>query len=530
MKLRTNKLQALAGVALGALLVTQSPASAGNTTDEIQFLKARLKQLEEKVARQDKQIRGVAKSPKMPAAQDTPLVCKDGPCEPPPAPPPVFVSFTNGLQVESWDKAFSFKIGGRIFIDGGISTQPEQGYSGNAGFRRARLEVEGKAFHDWLYKFQYDFTSSGIAGIRDAYLAYKSPSLAILPFTKDPLVFMIGEMKEPFGLEELTSSKYIDFIERALPSDAFSPGRHVGVSAGAHGENWSAKFGVYTTSLEDTSVNPSPEIAANQAVPNSVATGGKQYLDLTGRLTFAPIHEKDALLHIGGGGRYQIVNSATGQSQAKVLRLGNSLRTEANILRENLLGTPDLSCGLVFGASAECTKDIITYNAELAASYGPFNFQGEYFGTNYNRSASALAYARANGAGVNALGGTSQNFNGFYVYGTWYLTGESRAESYKVGALNSAEFGRIKILHPVSEGGIGAWEIGGRYSMVDLNSGGIQGGRQEDFTLGLNWYPEKGVRLMANWVHVAHLSAPFDRPYLNGINPDIFLMRAQVDW
>jgi phosphate-selective porin OprO/OprP len=261
-----------------------------------------------------------------------------------------------------------------------------------------------------------------------------------------------------------------------------------------------------------------------------VATGGQQYLDLTGRLTIAPILEKDALLHIGGGGRYQIANSATGQTEGNVMFLGSNTRTEANILRENLIGTPDLSCGLVFGASAQCTRNITTFNAELAASYGPFNFQGEYYSTHYSRSAAALAYAAANGAGANALGGTSLNFNGFYAYGTWYLTGESRAQAYKVGALNSAEFGRIKILHPVSEGGIGAWEIGARYSMVDLNDGGIQGGRQEDFTVGLNWYPEKGVRLMANWIHVAHLSAPYNRPFLNGINPDIFLMRAQVDW
>jgi phosphate-selective porin OprO and OprP len=59
---------------------------------------------------------------------------------------------------------------------------------------------------------------------------------------------------------------------------------------------------------------------------------------------------------------------------------------------------------------------------------------------------------------------------------------------------------------------------------------GRKGGRQTDFTLGLNWYPDKGIRFMANWVNVFQYSANFNRPDLNGIHPNIFILRAQVDW
>jgi hypothetical protein len=112
-----DKKKALAAGALVALASVQAGAArADDTAAEIRFLKARLKQLEEKVARQDKQIRGVAKLPAMPP--ETPIVCKDQPCPPLlPAPPPIFVSFKNGLKVESFDHDFSFKIGGRIFVD-----------------------------------------------------------------------------------------------------------------------------------------------------------------------------------------------------------------------------------------------------------------------------------------------------------------------------------------------------------------------------------------------------------------------------
>jgi phosphate-selective porin OprO/OprP len=59
---------------------------------------------------------------------------------------------------------------------------------------------------------------------------------------------------------------------------------------------------------------------------------------------------------------------------------------------------------------------------------------------------------------------------------------------------------------------------------------GIVGGRQNDFTLGVNWYPDKGIRFMANWVRVVNLSAPFSAPWEQGAHPNLFMMRAQVDW
>src|ERR1700730_15437410 len=100
-----SETKALAAVLLVTLASPQAPALADDAAAEIRFLKKRLMQLEEKVARQDKQIRGVAKFPAIPPAPETPaIVCKDQPCpEPPPPPPPVFVSFANGLKVESWD-------------------------------------------------------------------------------------------------------------------------------------------------------------------------------------------------------------------------------------------------------------------------------------------------------------------------------------------------------------------------------------------------------------------------------------------
>ncbi|MCI0598189.1 MAG: OprO/OprP family phosphate-selective porin [Beijerinckiaceae bacterium] len=550
-----NKKKALVAVMLAALTVPQAAPRAEDTGAEIRLLKERLKQLEAKVTKQEKDRKEAeARAHQFGVAAAPPVVCKDAPCPPPPElPPPVWVSFKNGLLVESFERDFSFRLGGRVFVDGGVSTQPFNGREGTAGLTSARLQVDGKAFKYWLYKLQYEFVSSTAngttqGGIRDAFFALRHPALAFLPFTPEPVVLQIGNFYEPSGLERTTSKNYTDFIERAMVSDALAANRHVGFAAFAHDKNWTAKAGIFTTSPEDRLLAPAPGIPPfafpPAAVPPflfpGVATGGGQYFDVSGRLTYAPILDKDTLIHLGASARYRRPNDETGLSDSRVMLLGSNINSEANILGENLLGTPDLSCGLVPVATAlatravagKCVSDIVSYGAELVASVGPFSLQGEYMGVNYNRNASALAVAAAaNGLFPNALGGTSLHFSGYYVYGTWYLTGESRAAAYKVNDFDRpATFGQIKILDPVSKGGIGAWELAARFSELNLNSGGITGGREQNVTVGLNWYPDPGLRLMFNYINVVGLSAPFNRPFLNGARPSIFLMRAQVNW
>ena len=156
-------------------------------------------------------------------------------------------------------------------------------------------------------------------------------------------------------------------------------------------------------------------------------------------------------------------------------------------------------------------------------------------GAHYDRNAALIEFLQAPGA-------ASLNFSGYYLYATWYLTGESRAASYRTDYRRPGTFDQIHIINPVSAGGTGAWEAAVRFSEINLNSGGflvhqpvvfpsnIQGGRQTDLTVGLNWYPEPGIRFMANWINVLQLAAPYDRAYLNGIHPNIFLMRAQMNW
>ena len=458
MKLRDNN-KALAAVAVVAFATHSGIARADDVAAEIhqlkqevkklEPLKERLKQLEAEVAkekRERKEAQGEARgNVRNAAAPPLPgIVCKDAPCPPsPPPPPPVLVSFQNGLGVETLDHDFGFKIRGRLFIDGGVSSQPEKGYASQVNLTQARLGIDGKAFRFWEYKFEYDFagsapltsltgtTTTPAGGIRDAFVA--------LGYF-DPVIFQAGNFYEPFSLERINSKLYTDFMERSLVTEGLGPSRHIGVAAFTSGQNWTVKGGFFSTSFEDKALAPLP--------------GGNQYWDLAGRVTFAPIMTNDALLHVGGSVRYQRPNNATAVSDDRVLALGNNVRTEANVLNENLLGTQPLDCAAtVLGEN--CTKNVLDYGAEAVAAYGPFSVQAEYMGAHYNRDPALIEFLRAPGA-------SSLNFSGYYAYATWYLTGESRAASYRTDYRRPGTFDQIKILHPFSAGGTGAWELAAR--------------------------------------------------------------------
>lgn len=70
------------------------------------------------------------------------------------------------------------------------------------------------------------------------------------------------------------------------------------------------------------------------------------------------------------------------------------------------------------------------------------------------------------------------NFRGFYVLGSWVLTGEFRAYNRDTGVA-----GRIE-----PKGRWGAPEVYARWSMVDLEDGPVQGGQYERLEIGFNWW------------------------------------------
>ena len=63
----------------------------------------------------------------------------------------------------------------------------------------------------------------------------------------------------------------------------------------------------------------------------------------------------------------------------------------------------------------------------------------------------------------------SPTYDGWYIDASWYITGETRNYEASTG-----EFGRTKVKRPVygGSGGWGAWQIAGRYDVLDLSDKG----------------------------------------------------------
>ena len=93
---------------------------------------------------------------------------------------------------------------------------------------RLRMTLSGGAFRPWLkYSFQVDFSRTGGEGgsrIKDAILEIRPPGR--------PFRVLAGQFKAPFGLQQLTSSGRLQFVDRAITDAKFNPGRDMGAMFG----------------------------------------------------------------------------------------------------------------------------------------------------------------------------------------------------------------------------------------------------------------------------------------------------------
>jgi len=338
------------------------------------------------------------------------------------------VSTKGGIKAKSADGDFSFKFGGRVQVDAGyVDEDKDSGFDHNSGteFRRLRLFAKGKLHQDWGYKVQIDFADEGVS-VKDAYIKN-------LPYG-----VTIGNFKQPIGLEELTSSKYITFLERSQPS-VFNTSHRIGLGIKRGGKNWSLAGSVYGGTAADNE-------------------DGQEGYGFGARGTFAPVAEKTRAFHLGAALAREEPNDD-----------GDDVRFRQR---------PEFHVTNRFLNTGSITNvdNIQRYGLEAATVLGPFSLQGEYTKVTVERD--------------NNL--DDLDFDGSYITASYFLTGESRPYSAKKGA-----FGRVK---PKSKSG--AWEVAARFSTLDLDDAEIQGGDADNITLGLNWYINPNVRISANYIDV----------------------------
>ncbi len=448
-----------------------------------------------------------------------------------------------GLEIETKDKNFKMAVGGRLQIDGQVNAGGKDSSNNiqrnalndGAGVRRGRIHMEGTLYKDYDFKFEYDFVrgnGSTAAGITDAWVEYTGLK---------PVSFTAGQFKEPFSLESVTSNRYLTFAERSLANNAFVEFANpylLGASLQSFGERWTGRIALQAEPIggggynNNTSINNQGN--ANRNDSSSQQSGNPSY-GVTGRVTGLPYFgSKTKLIHLGASGSFREVNNTNNGvnafincgSTATCTAVGGNSANPTSMRFASQIANVDRSSWADTGNLTNATHTLNNFyrvGAEAAGVYGPFSLQSEFIGT-----------------GLNGRGYSSGDFlYGYYATASYFLTGESRNYNAKKGA-----FDRQKPNNNFSlkNGGWGAWEIASRFDALNMNTTNVNGGRLQEFTVALNWYLNPHVRMMADYSHVLENniqnntgttkgnSNQAQTQLTNGLHPDIFMFRTQLDW
>lgn len=379
-----------------------------------------------------------------------------------------------GLVVKDADGEFSIKLGGRMHADWSSHSGDESLAGGKEAvdgteIRRGRIALSGTVYKDFDYMIETDFGGDKVSA-KDLLLVYHGFNA--------PMEFTVGHQKHAMSMEVQESSNDIMFTERSLVSALTIPyfDRAIGVNLKGYGNNWNLQAGLYG---------------------DSMANGTKDKDEGHGfgvRGTYALINEKDQVLHLGANYGYRKVSEDN---------LANGKATEFSYKTTNLSNLK-----LVDAKFADM-DNVNTAILELAAMNGPLSFQSEYAHSTVERKT-----------------GSDVGFDAFYAQVGWTLTGESRTYRGSDG-----EFKRLvpKSKFSLAKGTWGAWELAARYDQVDLEDANVSGGEEKRVSLGLNWYLNEDVRVMADYSKAFDLDGGALKTAAGSYadNIDVYTVRAQ---
>ncbi|HET7314406.1 OprO/OprP family phosphate-selective porin [Salinisphaera sp.] len=366
----------------------------------------------------------------------------------------VKVDWSDGApEFASPDGDYTFGIGGRIQYD--FSSTFGSRYDGKVDyadansrnitgseFRRLRLDAHGRLAGWVLYKLEVDFADNSV-GLRDAYLA------ASKNFELGKGVVYLGSKFADRGLDARTSSKWTWFTERNTVANGIQPdsGSYLtGITGEFYGDdNWHASLGI------------------NKGSNTGDNTDSNNFTVLS-RAHWNPIAKDDVILHVGANGFYE-----------------NFEGDNTTDYRPNVTIGGHYNDNLRIRSAAIDPSTSTAYGLELAGLAGPFAAGAEWgHRTLFGRGA-----------------GDNLSYEAYSAQLGYALTGEQFGYSTKQGVWT-----RPKIAHPVTEGGIGDWELVARYEAIDFeNSRVFQGGTGHGTSVGLNWYLNKFTRVLLDYTH-----------------------------
>jgi phosphate-selective porin OprO/OprP len=375
------------------------------------------------------------------------------------------------LVFESDDSAFKWWVDARVYLD--VATYfddgplynvdgpnyEDEGYDelaemqntlpGGAILRRARFALKSQLWNDWYGEIDLDFAEEA-AAVKDAYISYRGL------FGGNGRV-RVGNFRQPFGLEEVTTSRNLMFMERSQGTEPFVVGRRMGVEV----TRWYPKFR-WSASMFGADVEDYFKEANEQ-------------INFAARLNWTPIQTDESTLLIGGSGTLQkptFIGEFEGEKDPSSVKLNS--RPESNVSDTKFVY-----------ARVRDVESYSVFGGELAYVNKRFMAQAEYMGTSFSRFGELQSLSHSGG----------------YIFASFFLTEDMHHYDHK-----DAEFARVV---PTSQKG--AWEVAARFSTVDMNDDTLddptddpmeknnRGGGSTSITLGVNYYPNPNVKLMLNY-------------------------------
>ncbi|HMC10327.1 MAG TPA: porin, partial [Pirellulaceae bacterium] len=348
---------------------------------------------------------------------------------------------------------------------GGVGQQIQNG----ADFRRARLAARAALGNNINAFMQFDFAFPGRPTFTDLWVEWTD-----LPFLG---TVRVGQWKQPFSLEVVSSFRYTTFMERSSLFQAFTPFRHIGIGAYNHADDlmstWAASY---------------LRTGQDQFGDSLSTRGGNGF---TGRVTGLGWYDEDAgrsYLHLGGDYYLNVPpNHTTSFRSIPEIFVGQNANDGIGTAG---FAVPGVFDGTPFFANTGALANVDhvhTFDLEALWVYGPLSVQSEAMAAVVDRTSTA-----------------SSVLHGEYVQVGWFLTGEHRPYDRVAGAIDRVrpfeDFFWVR-QDGCCEHGKGAWEVALRYSHLDLDDKCVSGGVMDNITFGVNWYTNAYCKVVFNYIH-----------------------------
>ncbi|HBK45342.1 MAG TPA: porin, partial [Xanthomonadaceae bacterium] len=344
-----------------------------------------------------------------------------------------------GPEFRSSDGSFTFHPRGRVLVDftGTHGSRFDARNINGTDLASGRIGAEGQ-MGPLGYKIDADFAGNSVS-LKDTYVSYDTRIGGL------PAEFYVGNKLKDRSLDGATSGTNTPFMERNAVASvgAQQSGYYgLGLTAKVFGSNWHASLAVTGDDIGN-------ESDANDTIA---------YL---ARAHWNPVKGKDGFVHVGGWYWYEELGgdvASINKTSPVALGWNGNVRVSASSI-------------------ANVTNDH-AYGLELGGVYRSLWAFGEHTVRTIESST------------VDAVDHKATS-----IYAGWLITGERAGFSSRSGV-----WGTTKVLRPVDEGGIGAFELATRYDKYDFLDA-ARGGEGDAWTLGLNWYLNNWARLMLNYVH-----------------------------